>query len=339
MSLRAISYSEGSTLLDCQAKWDFSYGDQLAGSSLKSKETPVLLRDGRAWGRAVAAYHGTGEGDALHDDAIPALVEALEEDAAEQKEAGFYDADAHREKAAELRAMLEHYCENSELLPIDHLEQELLVPLPSRTGNGNSSRYRLQVFFDGVHVDAEGRTWLVEFKLRTQLSSLDLIASSRQIRYYAWAYRKETGTDVAGVIVDERLKAIPKPPKILQSGKPSHDKRQITTPELYERACREAGGEEPKAETVEALGARRWQQRESIFLTDTEIEEAGRELVSLGLQVQALDSHKVYPVRNPSRARCPGCFYREICNAPHDAALVDVLFDRRPPKHDREESA
>lgn len=373
MSLRAISYSEGSTLLDCQAKWDMSYGDQLAGSSLKSKETPVLLRDGRAWGQAVQAFHQVG-GD--YEDALLELMKALDEDAEEQREAGLFDEDDYAAKTAFMRALLEHYvARQSEDLTLQELEKELLVPLPSRSGTGDSNRYRLQVFFDGVHVDPAGRTWLVEFKLRTQLSSLDLIAKSRQIRYYAWAYRKETGADVAGVIVEERLKDIPKPARWVKPKKKdegivvteaeaaelgapmsdaerasieqgkielrrtvSHAKDQVTTAELYAQACKRAGVDRDE-ETFGNIASRVWQQRHQIFLTDTEIEEAGRELVSLGHQVAALDSHKVYPVRNPSRARCPGCFYKDVCNSPRDAELVDALFDRRPPKHERVEAS
>lgn len=331
MSIRAISYSEGNTLLDCQARWDFRYGDRLAGSSLREKSTPILLRDGKAWGRAVATLHADDEGEPFD-----ALDEALNEDAEEQKAAGTFDPDEFVATQAFLRKVLHHYEDTTDPLPIESLEHELLVPLPSRSGKGDSNRYRLQVFFDGLHTDEGGRTWIVEFKLRKQLSSLELIANSRQIRYYAWAYRKATGNDVAGVIVDERLKAAPKPARILDSGKPSHAKDQMTTPERYRAACEERDVE-PKPETIESLKGRRWQQRERIFLTDAEIEEAGTELVSLGQQVAALDGGHVYPVRHPSRARCPGCAFRDICTNPTDTELVEALFDRVPAKRDREE--
>jgi hypothetical protein len=332
--IRAISYSEGNTLLDCQARWDFRYGDRLAGSSLREKSTPILLRDGKAWGRAVAALHADDEYGLAN--ALVELRLALREDSDEQKEAGTYDPDEFERTHTFLGDVLDHYATTTEHLPIESLEHELLVPLPSRSGKGDSNRYRLQVFFDGLHTDEAGRIWIVEFKLRKLLSSLELIAGSRQIRYYAWAYRKATGNDVAGVIVDERLKAAPKPARILDSGKPSHAKDQMTTPERYIAACEERDVE-PKPETIESLKGRRWQQRERIFLTDAEIEEAGTELVSLGQQVAALDGGHVYPVRHPSRARCPGCAFREICTNPNDTELVEALFDRKPAKRDREE--
>jgi CRISPR/Cas system-associated exonuclease Cas4 (RecB family) len=362
---RDISYTEQAMLLTCQAQWDFNYGGYLAGTALRSKETPIILREGRAWGRAVAALHAAKE-DHL-DAAIVVLAEVLEEDAEEQREAGFYDPDAHRETVAKLRAVLEQYAEEVEQIGIDRLEHELFVPLPSRSGSGDSNRYRLQVLFDGIHVDSEGRTWLVEFKLRNELSAYSLIANSRQIRYYAWAWERETGEPVTGVIVDERLNASPKPPKIKNGKKgegreevieveikdketgevtgtkpktvwrvPSTDKAQITTPELYEAACEEYGVE-PDAEMVESLRTRRWSQREAIFLTPTEIAESGKELVSLGRQIAQIDAGQIYPVRNVKPQNCRGCRFREICNAPQETELVDALFDRVPAKRDREE--
>jgi hypothetical protein len=334
--IRSISHTECQALLTCQAQHDFRYGDVLASSSLRPKDTPVLLREGRAWGRAVAAFPAAGS--EARDYAIRVLVDALEEDAEQQRDAGFYDADEHRETAAKLRAMLEHYAEESDPLPIDRLEHELLVPLPSRSGKGDSSRYRLQVFFDGIHVDHQGRTWLVEFKLRRKFSPYALIANSRQIRYYAWAYQREMGQPVTGVIVDERLNEVPKPARILKSGQPSHAKDQLTTPELYIAACEKADVE-PLQETLAALEARPWQQRTSppIFLSQEEIAEAGRELVSLGEQVRDADAGR-YPVRNVRPQNCNGCAFKEICNNPQETEMVDALFERVPAKRDRQES-
>lgn len=366
--IRAISYTEGSTLLRCQAQWDFQYGDRLAGSALRPKDTPVLLREGRAWGRAVATLHETGE----VEQAKAALATALKEDADEQRKAGAYDDETFRAMVLKLSALLVHYAATAPILPITRLEHEMLVRLPSRSGKGSSNRYRLHSFFDGltIEVDSKGQPWIVEFKLRGQLSSHEQIANSRQIRYYAWSWFVETGQRVAGVIVDERLNDVPKParwvrPKRKEEGIavepelaeelgapysdkereafedkevrprriPSEAKDQMTTPESYEQACLDAGIG-PSIEVMEALEARRWQQRVPIYLTDVEVDEAGEELVSLAQQIQSFDAHKTYPVRDVRKQNCNGCRFAEICNHPEDADLVDALFDRKPPKRD-----
>lgn len=329
---RLISHSEVSALQDCSARHAFAYtGALTGGDALSAKDTPILLREGRIWGMAVAALHGEGR-----EAAFAKLDQALEEDCKEQEEAGVFDHDVYELVRNKLWTILEQYADEAEIIKLDRLEHEILVPLPSRSGKGASNRYSFLSYFDGLHTDPSGRTWLVEFKLRKSLSSYEQIANSRQIRRYAWAYRKDTGEDVAGVIVDERLNGIPKPARVLKSGGVSHAKDQMTTVRLYRDACHKAD-EEPRDEVIEAIGAREWQKRHTVFLTDAEIEEAGKELVSLGQQVQLYDSGQLYPTRNVKPQNCNGCRFKDICPHPEDTDLVDALFNKVPPKSQRPE--
>jgi hypothetical protein len=324
VSERLISHSETSALLTCQHRWDFQYGFQLAGSSLKSKDTPLQLREGRAWGAAVAAHH-TGADLA---DCMTAAVESLEADADRQREFGMFIQEEYDESVLRLSALIEHYRADNPPLGIEKLEHEIVVPIPSRSGRQDSNRYKLQTYFDGILTDEAGRVWIIEFKLRKQLSALQQIVLSRQIRWYAWAYRKETGVEPAGVIVDERLNALPKPVKLNKNG--SVSKVQSCTVAEY----LEAGGDDE--EVLEKLRTKRWSQRESILLTTAEIDEAGQQLVSAGQQIRDFDTADRYPVRNPSPLYCPGCQFRDACPNPNDDELIDALFERVPPKKDRE---
>lgn len=333
--MRLLSHTEVSKALDCQAAWDFGYGGHLAGDALKPRATAPRLREGRAWGRAVAAWHEHAVAtDAFQlAGATDALEAALNEDATEQREAGVYMEDEHKALTVRLGKMLAHYHVTAEPVQLDRLEHELTVGVPSRTGARKSSRYRFEAYLDGVHVDEQGRTWLVEFKLRTRLSSLEQIVKSRQIRWYAWAYRELYGVEPAGVLVDERWNEVPKPARELTSGKPSHAKDQLTTVDRYRALCEEKG-EDPKPEVIEALESRRWQARHPVIFRPGELDEAGLQLVSAAKLIQQLDSGGLYPIRNPGPQRCPGCVFREICNEP-DSDLVDAYFRRVPAKRDR----
>lgn len=326
--IRRISHSEIGALLDCQARHDFAYVGQLAGTALTPKATPILLREGRAWGRAVAAWHETGnvEHARFHID------ESLDEDAEQQREVGLYDEDEHRGLAAKLRTILAHYTATVERIPLTRLEHELEVAIPSRTGKRGSNAYRLVAFLDGVHTDAQGRDWIVEFKLRKQLTSFELIALDRQTRWYAWAWRQATGRPVAGIIVDERLNAEPAAVRFNQDGRPS--KVQTCTVDDYVTAA-----EDPDPDVVAKLAAKQWHQRHPLILRPSELDEVGWQLISAARLIHELDSGRMFPIRNPSRARCPGCRFRDICPDPADTALADALFDRVPAKRDREEVA
>jgi CRISPR/Cas system-associated exonuclease Cas4 (RecB family) len=116
---------------------------------------------------------------------------------------------------------------------------------------------------------------------------------------------------------------------------PSHACDQMTTPDLYLEACAE-GGVDPDPGTVAYLEQRRWQVRHTLTFRRSEIEEAGRELVSAAHLIAQLDSGALWPVRNESTLRCGGCAFREICPRPDDDELIALNFERRVPKRDKE---
>lgn len=332
---RVIRHSELDTALECQARHAFAYtGHLTAGDALEPKQTHVRLREGRAWGRAVAAFH-------MRDPSLPVAVRyasglyeldaAIREDADEMRGHGVVDYEGTHDTLLRLTDILWHYCSTTEPLHIGYPEYEVTVPIRARGElHRSSSRYSFQGHFDGL-TRRDDRLWIVEYKLRGRLTPFEQVVLTRQFRRYAWALEQETGESVGGIIVDERLNEAPKPARLLKNGKPSHAKDQLTTPEMYLAACEEHG-EEPHEDTLVALKQRRWQARHPIVFSRREIEEAGRELVSGAKLIGQLDRGDLYPMRNPSPFRCPGCAYREICPRPDDTELVDLNFVRKPPK-------
>lgn len=327
--MRLLSYSEIDTALTCWARWDMAYGGRLAGDCLEPKRLAPILSGGRAWGAAVAAYHAESSNLLGPWAGHVALKDSLHADGA--------DAPLEERIQVEIRLseMLDHYIASAGPLGnLSRLEEQLVEPLPSRTGQRRSGAYRFLCFIDGWTVDADGHAWLVEFKLRKQLTPLRQIVLGRQIRWYAWALEQH-GIKPVGVIVDERLNEVPKPPRILKSGKPSHAKDQLTTPEWYSMVCQEHE-EDVNLETLVALGQRTWQQRAKIMFRAGEIEEAGHDLVSAAKLIRDLDSGELSPIRHASKMNCNGCRFRDVCSDPQDRYFVDELFDRKPPKRDRE---
>jgi hypothetical protein len=334
---RLLSYSEIETAMTCWARWDFAYGGRLAGDTLKSKLIAPILSEGRAWGAGVAAWHASTDTLLAPLEAHRALSDSLDQDEAEMEEHGLPTALEQRvESESRLSAMLDHYMATAVPLPnLTRLEGEVVVAIPSRSGKGASTRYRFQCFLDGFTAD-DGEQWIVEFKLRKQLQDAALIQKSRQPRWYAWALTaSQNGHSPTGVLIDERLNDVPKPPRILKSGSPSHAKDQLCTAADYSEACLNAG-EEPKLEVVEHLRSRKWQQRIPLMFRQGEIEDAGRDLVSAAKLIRDLDSGELTPVRNASKMHCAGCRYRDVCAEPSDQLFVDSLFERTVPKRLRE---
>jgi hypothetical protein len=339
--MRVLSFTEVDTLLTCQAQHDFQYGDQLAGSSLRVKQTPVIFSAGRAWGAAVAAWHSNPSGDEAGRMAAEALVASLDADAEEQREQGTYEQEVHQELAERLMAILVHYVSTAERVQMDEaLERELFVPIPSRGGVKPSSLYRFVGYLDATETMGDGRVWINEFKLRNNLTPATQIVRSRQIRWYAWAFWKVTGVMPAGVWVNERLHQAPKLPRMVQGRKksdpefvPSHAKDQLCTADAYEAVCREYGVE-PSPEALATMRARKWQQRVPVMFRQGELEAAGRELVSAAQQIAQFDAGNIVPLRNVKKSTCDYCRFKEICEEPMETETVEMLFNRRPPKRE-----
>lgn len=323
--IRLLSVSEASTLMDCPWRWDLAYGGHLAGSTLKPKTTPMLLSQGRAWGRAMAELHSNWDRTDQMVLAQTAIRESLAEDADQQREHSLYDPEAHAEALLLQLACLQHYFATQELLPLHGAETELVLSLPANQRHSN--RYKLQCYLDGLHDDEHG-TWVVEFKWRkSRLMTMELAARQRQLRWYAWAWREKLGREPVGVILDERLGVAPPPVRINKNG--SVSRTQSCTVEDYMRA----GGLD--ADILVQLRAREWQARRRITFRPGELDQAGAELRSVARLTQQYDSGLLTPVRNPNERNCSGCRYRMICDDPWDSDLVDALFGRAPAKRDR----
>ena len=329
MSKRVLSHSEISRAYDCQAAHSYAYtGFLTGGDALKPKRVHVNLREGRAWGAGIAAWHYTGDKSAAH----AAMARSLAADAEELTAAGFYDAQEHHATKNKLAAILDHEIGVSGRMDMVAMEEHLRVAVRSENGR-RSPRYDFEGYLDGVVKDASGAFWIVEFKLRKQLSSLDQVARSPQLRRYAWAWRELHGVNPAGIILDERLNAAPSDVKLNANG--SVSKVQSCTVDAYLAACLQAE-QEPDEEVLAKLAAKRWGERHRVFLTELEITRAGRDLFSASRLIHQLetsrDRDRLAPVANPSPMRCPGCAYREICGVSYDAELIDALFERVPPK-------
>jgi len=274
-----ISHSEAETAHSCQLKWSFRYG-----RGLKPLTTAYRLRRGRGWGIAVADYHRCFDQIDPLAMARNTLTEALADEWKKTFPDGAFqhvpmEAEVEaRELHAELDALLVHYAKFQPPLGAHDLERKYLVGVPGLRGAETGRAARLDVRIDLMQRDEHG-LWLVEHKLREDLTPFKLITRSRQWRWYAYAHKRAGGEPIVGVIVDERRAVLPSEPMLLKNGSVSRDKAKRVDPDEYLAACRDAG-HEPDEEALAAYRARIWQERHHIFLSDLELVEAGRQIAS-----------------------------------------------------------
>lgn len=313
-----VSHSEISTLLECEAKYDFRYGDYLAGSALRPKHQPDVLNEGRAWGAGVATWYATGD-----------LAKAFE---AVRKEAEGVSDEAHKVEAlvATITEMLEDFVTYDapaiDLVEFHGAESELDVPMDrDYLFQGRVDGFCRQPKLTGEDI------WVVEFKLRRSLSRYETLVSDLQGRRYAWAYREMTGEAPAGVIFVERLNQLPMPPKMLASGKVSHDKRQKVRPMAYTKACDDAG-ERWRLDVRKALEEREWAKATRVSYSGQELDEIGEDLFSTTALLTEIHSQLRKPIRNVT-PRCSGCPFWDVCLGSADTEeMVDALYERRESK-------
>ena len=149
---RLLSHSEISTAYDCQAKHAYSYtGILTGGDALRAKRVHVNLREGRAWGAGIAAWHYTGDTSAAH----AAMARSLAADAEELQAVGFYDAQEHHAMKNKLASILEHEISTSGRLDLIAMEEHLRTAVRSEGGR-RSPYYDFEGYLDGVAQDASG---------------------------------------------------------------------------------------------------------------------------------------------------------------------------------------
>lgn len=324
MSLtRPISQSEVADLMQCPARWGFAYGS-LAGHPIRPMHTALRLREGRAWGAAVQAWHTPGPDEMRR--AYNALLDSLEDDQAFMERHGQgADEEEFAATLEKLKGALVQYCATAQRLNLVGSEVDLRMWL-------DDPSWEYVCHLDGIHEDEDGWLWIVEFKLRDpgNFVPLEVIQLWRQVRWYALALRaNRPAANIRGVIVDERLNGAPKPVRLNKNR--SVSAVQSCMLEEYLAACDgdpRYGGipTEPNEKTVAQLTAKVWQQRHMVLFTDEEMQDALEELFSAGKLIDLYADDTLKPIRNPSPRNCNHCSFRDICPDPKDERLRDSLY-------------
>lgn len=324
--VRIFSYSQATSALECPVAFDLGYVGQLTDGHALRKRTPhSRLTAGRVWGAAIQTWHASGGSLSL------ALAAGAEELTANENEiherGGLVSAEDNAEVWGSVEQALRFYATQHTTIPLVEKEAKLFVTA--------TRGYRLEAYVDGVWKDDAGRTWLYESKFRSTLTDYDQITRSRQLWWYAWAWRKQHGEAPVGAVMEEVLNETPNPVRFNKDGKPSAV--QSCTPIEYVDACARFGVE-PNERTLEALRAKRWAQRVEVLFTPRGIGLAGRQVRAAANLIGMYDRGVLAPIHNPSNQRCKGCSFKDVCLDPSDAGVVDALFERVPPARERTEA-
>ena len=230
----------------CRRRWNWS---SPLRHNLGLRDNPSYFWIGTGGHFAMEDYHGYNK--FLHPvEAFNAYVDACK---IAQRTHGFGLPDDWEEQTAMAHGILNHYliwAQNRDTLQtawidgIPQVEITFHVPLPFEPPPG-FDQVVYQFTLDRL-VEIDNEYWILDWKFYKTFSSANL-EYDQQLTAYIWAAQSCFEVPIAGGILNEFRKAIPKQPKILSTGKLSTSNKQGTTHGLYREALIRTYGDADKA--------------------------------------------------------------------------------------------
>lgn len=318
--LAIMRTSDRASFKRCRRRWNWS-------SPLRENRTlrdnPSYFWIGTGGHFAMEDYHGRNY--FLHPvEAFRAYVDACKE---AQRIHGYGLPDDWEEQSNMAEGILNHYLlwgqnrdtlETAYINGVPQVEITFHVPLPYKPPPG-FSEVVYQFTLDRL-VIIDGEYWILDWKFYKDFSSSNL-EYDQQLTAYIWAAQACFDLPIAGGILHEFKKKLPKEPKILSNGKLSTAKTQGTTHGLYREALINMFGAVDKAPKANITCLNDLAMRESAdrddFIkrtktrrTQAQLEAEGSKIM-MELEDMCNPDLPLYP--NPTRDCSWDCQLQDIC--------------------------
>lgn len=315
-----IRTSDRSSFKRCRRKWAWHSGLR---HNLQVKDTPSYFWLGTGGHFALEDYHGYNHyGHPC--EAFNAYVEACKK---YNNKHGFGLPEDWEEQTTLGQGILEYYLiwlqqrEHHETVWIDDEPQveikcEIPLPVPAPPGY---DEVVYQLTLDRL-VEIDGEYWITDYKFYKNFKQGSL-AYDQQMSAYIWGASTIYDKPIAGAILHEFRKAVPKEPRILSSGKLSTASKQGTTHRMYRESLVRMYGEVDKApkdciRCLNDLAARETEDRDD-FIKRTKTRRTVFQMQAEGTKIlmEAEDmcnpNLPLYP--NPTRDCSWDCSLQDVC--------------------------
>lgn len=218
-----------------------------------------------------------------------------------------------------------------------HVEVDFEVPILDPQGNEFICECHgwpvvYQGRLDGIVKDNLGWYWILEHKTAGQLGPTDHLVLDEQTGSYCWAVQHMLGVRVAGVIYNEAVKKMVKPPQELmrpQGGRRfSVNKQQDTTYEVALQHLINEGEDLRHPDYVDFLEYLKMQGNK--FFRRTQVQRNTHELKDQGERIyweaREMLNPDTVPYPNPSRFNCMMCAFRTPCIAMNDGSDYEFIL-------------
>lgn len=214
------------------------------------------------------------------------------------------------------------------------VEQVIRAKMPSTvTLNDIEHDIYYQATIDRLVV-IEGEYWVLDYKFYAQFQqgSLDF---DQQMTAYCWLAEAVFEVPIAGAILHQFRKTLPKIPKINTNGQISTDKAQLTTRKLYRDVLIDRYGDTRKAtpahiETLNHFAGREgpdWDpfiRRDKTYRNQAQIESEGSRIL---MEIEEMTNPDLPIYTNPTRTCEFDCQFNDVCLAvDRDEDWEDILY-------------
>lgn len=311
MAFSKVSVSDLASFLSCPRQWWFNY----------YWRTPVPAPPfwiGQIVHAGLEAYYKTGSPEEALGRARKFIVGEIDRLSVQFPEWSGVEASLTIDAEMAL-ALIANYCIFDEENPLkaEIVRVEMPVRMPTIEGVGLISG-RIDLLLRSKET---GRLWIVDHKTVGRAPNLAGLDVDEQMTAYAWLVWRLYGEVPEKIIYNVIVKALPKEPTVLTSGKTpklSRDKSQSTTSALYRDKIRELGLQEGDyAEMLEYLDTLGWSsyfQRVESSRTEEELGAFDCRASVKALQLESiLEEPDVYAIPAPSSFSCGYCPFLAAC--------------------------
>jgi len=198
---------------------------------------------------------------------------------------------------------------------------------------------------DRVVEDEYGDWWVQDYKTAAYID-LNKLANDPQIGNYVWAAEQHYQKEIEGMVYTQFAKKAPKPPRVLQSGELSLDKRQSTTYKIFRAGLLERypdGNFPPKfIEFLNMLAEKESPEGDEFIRQDPvrrNIHAKESTYNNMMMEVDEMLNPDLYIYPNPTRDCSWDCEFRPACLTMDEGDdweyLIEQFYQERGEENDQ----
>jgi len=243
-----------------------------------------------------------------------------------------------REKGRKILTYYEIYDKQAEfswdkIIEVINVEERLYIDIRDPVGDQIEGLPLLSGRPDLI-VQRKDGIWVVDHKTAASPYDARALDVDDQLTGLTYLWNRISGDMPRGALYNALIKDPPKPPKVNLDGRPSRDKAQRTTYDLYIKTMQECGlkrTDEDFTEILNYLRDKKWNQfflRDALQKNDEELDSFEERLYYEYLDMVKAQEDEQWAYPNPTQFNCGSCAVLPICQSMEEQGNVEVVKEQ-----------